>query len=92
MSKITSDIVNAVKSTTIKTNTLTKGEDKEVAVSKDFFEMAINKNKKQNKTANIIIRVEPKLKKSFQKVCEKNNYAMSDILIAWVKEYVLQHS
>ena len=50
----------------------------------------INKNRRQNKDGTIILRIEPKLKSKFNKKCKKMNYKMSEVIVAFINEYVGQ--
>ena len=92
MSKLSDSIVQTVKSkiiTTkeIETNPVT-GNTKEVVVSSQFLDVMINKNRRQNKDGTIILRIEPKLKSKFNKKCKKMNYKMSEVIVAFINEYV----
>ena len=94
MSKLNGTLVQQVKSTTITTketeiNPVT-GNTKEVVVSSQFLDVMINKNRKQNKDGTIILRIEPKLKSKFNKKCKKMNYKMSEVIVAFINEYVAQ--
>ena len=44
----------------------------------------------QNKDGTIILRIEPKLKFKFNKKCKKMNYKMSEVIVAFINEYVGQ--
>ena len=94
MSKLSDSIVQTVKSKIIttketETNPVT-GNTKEVVVSSQFLDVMINKNRRQNKDGTIILRIEPKLKSKFNKKCKKMNYKMSDVIVAFINEYVGQ--
>lgn len=94
MSKIPGNIVQKVKSNIVttketETNPFT-GNTKEVVVSSQFLEVMINKNRRQNKDGTIILRIEPKLKSKFNKKCKKMNYKMSEVIVAFINEYVGQ--
>ena len=92
MSKLSDSIVQTVKSKIIttketETNPVT-GNTKEVVVSSQFLDVMINKNRRQNKDGNIILIIEPKLKSKFNKKCKKMNYKMSEVIVAFINEYV----
>ena len=92
MSKLSDSIVQTVKSKIIttketETNPVT-GNTKEVVVSSQFLDVMINKNRRQNKDGTIILRIEPKLKSKFNKKCKKMNYKMSEVIVAFINEYV----
>lgn len=53
-----------------------------------FLDVMINKNRRQNKDGTIILRIEPKLKSKFNKKCKKMNYKMSEVIVAFINEYV----
>ena len=94
MSKLGDSLVKHTKSTTIITketeiNPVT-GNTKEVVVSSQFLDVMINKNRRQNKDGTIILRIEPKLKSKFNKKCKKMNYKMSEVIVAFINEYVGQ--
>lgn len=94
MSKLSDSIVQTVKSKIIttketETNPVT-GNTKEVVVSSQFLDVMINKNRRQNKDGTIILRIEPKLKSKFNKKCKKMNYKMSEVIVAFINEYVGQ--
>jgi len=94
MSKIPGNIVQQVKSKIVttketETNPIT-GSTKEVVVSSQFLDVMINKNRRQNKDGTIILRIEPKLKSKFNKKCKKMNYKMSEVIVAFINEYVGQ--
>jgi hypothetical protein len=94
MSKLGDGLVKQTKSTTIITketeiNPVT-GNTKEVVVSSQFLDVMINKNRRQNKDGTIILRIEPKLKSKFNKKCKKMNYKMSEVIVAFINEYVGQ--
>ena len=94
MSKIPGSIVQKVKSKIVttketETNPIT-GSTKEVVVSSQFLDVMINKNRRQNKDGTIILRIEPKLKSKFNKKCKKMNYKMSEVIVAFINEYVAQ--
>ncbi len=94
MSKLGDGLVKQTKSTTIITketeiNPVT-GNTKEVVVSSQFLDVMINKNRRQNKDGTIILRIEPKLKSKFNKKCKKMNYKMSEVIVAFINEYVAQ--
>ena len=95
MSKLNGSLVQQVKSTTITTketeiNNPVTGNTKEVVVSSQFLDVMINKNRRQNKDGTIILRIEPKLKSKFNKKCKKMNYKMSEVIVAFINEYVGQ--
>ena len=92
MSKLSDSIIQTVKSKIIttketETNPVT-GNTKEVVVSSQFLDVMINKNRRQNKDGTIILRIEPKLKSKFNKKCKKMNYKMSEVIVAFINEYV----
>ena len=92
MSKLSDSIVQTVKSKIIttketETNPVT-GNTKEVVVSSQFLDVMINKNRRQNKDGTIILRIEPKIKSKFNKKCKKMNYKMSEVIVAFINEYV----
>ena len=94
MSKLSDSIVQTVKSKIIttketETNPVT-GNTKEVVVSSQFLDVMINKNRRQNKDGTIMLRIEPKLKSKFNKKCKKMNYKMSEVIVAFINEYVGQ--
>ncbi len=94
MSKLGDSLVKHTKSTTIiaketEINPVT-GNTKEVVVSSQFLDVMINKNRRQNKDGTIILRIEPKLKSKFNKKCKKMNYKMSEVIVAFINEYVGQ--
>ena len=63
---------------------------KEVVVNSQFLDVIMNKNRKQNKDVNIIIRIEPMLKDKFMKKCKKKNKKISEVIVAFINEYVEQ--
>ena len=94
MSKLNESLAQQSKSITITTketeiNPIT-GNTKEVVVSSQFLDVMINKNRRQNKDGTIILRIEPKLKSKFNKKCKKMNYKMSEVIVAFINEYVAQ--
>ena len=94
MSKLNGSLAQQSKSIIIttketETNPIT-GNTKEVVVSSQFLEVMINKNRRQNKDGTIILRIEPKLKSKFNKKCKKMNYKMSEVIVAFINEYVGQ--
>lgn len=94
MSKLNGSLVQQAKSITITTketeiNPVT-GNTKEVVVSSQFLDVMINKNRRQDKDGTIILRIEPKLKSKFNQKCKKMNYKMSEVIVAFINEYVGQ--
>lgn len=66
------------------------GNTKEVVVSSQFLDVMVSKNIRQNKDGTIILRIEPKLKSKFNKKCKKINSKMSEVIVAFINEYVGQ--